>query len=391
MRRCLAGLVLLATLRALAGESASSASPTHPWPLWNGKESSSEYAKRVGLEPTQSIDLGDGVTMEFVLIPAGQFIMGTPEPAPVDEVLFKKQIVIGQALFAASVGSLLVMLGVVLIRAIRKRAWPQVSLRRLLVLTVVAGVGLFGGLHWRQNAQTLQTELLESQRAYVRFHEANDDEKPAHRVTLTKPFYMAKYEVTIEQYLQVRPNSIRHQRSLIPHWHASWDDAASYCGELSEKFRKNFRLPTEAEWEFACRAGTTTSYYSGDSVKDWERTTVSHPGFHNARGPYPVGQKEPNSFGLYDMYGNVWEWCSDWYRKDYYASSPSIDPTGPNSGEIRSDYAGPKRVTRGGGDGYEAKDCRSANREGLEQHEDIVPFGFRIVLDVGVPGPSSAP
>ena len=135
----------------------------------------------------------------------------------------------------------------------------------------------------------------------------------------------------------------------------SWNDAVAFCKWLSRKEGKTYRLPTEAEWEYACRAGTTTRYYSGDdpetlakvgnvadaAVKakfpDWKFTIKANDGYVFTA---PVGKFKPNAFGLYDMHGNAWQWCADWYGPEYYAKSLADDPTGPASGN--------GRVLRGG-------------------------------------------
>ena len=133
----------------------------------------------------------------------------------------------------------------------------------------------------------------------------------------------------------------------------SWTDAAEFCRLMSEKTRREVRLPTEAEWEYACRAGTTTDWSHGsDSANFGEWAWYNG----NAGGQtHPVGQKKPNAWGLCDMHGNVYEWVSDWYDAGYHASSPGKDPTGPT--------AGARRLVRGGG-WYDASyPCRSAIRD----------------------------
>ena len=130
-----------------------------------------------------------------------------------------------------------------------------------------------------------------------------------------------------------------------------------------------FRLPTEAQWEYACRAGSTTKYCFGD-----DETTLGDYAWYSANSDsktHPVGQKKPNAWGLYDMHGNVWEWCQDWYDSGYYAKSPEDDPTGPATG--------PCRVIRGGGWGSGvAGGCRSAGRRYTGPGHRSEDLGFRV-------------
>ena len=136
------------------------------------------------------------------------------------------------------------------------------------------------------------------------------------------------------------------------------------------------RLPTEAEWEHACRAGTRTAYYSGDTEADLGRAAWYEG--NSKETTHPVGQKEPNRFGLYDMHGNVWQWCQDWYAEDYYAKSKAEDPEGPAQGAFR--------VLRGGSWYFDPWVCRSASR--LRYGPDIrvyyFGFGFRVVVGVAL-------
>ena len=166
----------------------------------------------------------------------------------------------------------------------------------------------------------------------------------------------------------------------------SWYDAMAFCKWLSRKEGKTYRLPTEAEWEYACRAGTTTRYYSGDdpetlakvgNVADatakakfsqWALTIKANDGYVFTA---PVGQFKPNAFGLYDMHGNAWQWCSDWYGKDYYAASPADDPTGPGTGELR--------ILRGGSWDAKPYEPQSAKRGGWQPVVRGLNAGFRVV------------
>src|SRR5471030_2866942 len=163
------------------------------YPLWDGQESVAEYAKKVNLPTTQTLELGNGVKLELVLIPAGKFIMGTPEPKEPTE-----SVAIGQGILYFSAACVLGLLAVVLFRALRKRQRPKFSLRFLLILTLLASIGVYGGVRWHKTELAWQ----EYKAAKARDDAANPAEKPGHPVTLTRPFYLGKYDVTQEQYLQ---------------------------------------------------------------------------------------------------------------------------------------------------------------------------------------------
>jgi formylglycine-generating enzyme required for sulfatase activity len=359
----------VALLLALAAGLAGASEP--PYPLWDGQEKAAVYALRNGLAPTQTVDLGGGVTMELVLIPAGKFIMGTPEPVEPDEFAMGKEIVLGKAVLAASIGTLLVMIAVIIIRAVRERHPPQYSLRRFIVMIFVMGCGVMGGMHWYTYADKLAKEKAEYPAAEARYQEAEDWEKPAHEVTIGKPFYMGKFEVTQEQYQQVMgANPSRFKGAKLPVEMVSWDDAREFCNRASAKCGLTLRLPSEAEWEYACRAGTRTNYHSGDTAADLARAAWYDK---NSGGTtHPVGQKEANVFGLHDMHGNVWEWCEDDWHENYQS--------GPTDGqawvETPRQYG---RVLRGGDWGIRPGHCRSADRirdppDGRSDH-----YGFRVV------------
>ena len=157
----------------------------------------------------------------------------------------------------------------------------------------------------------------------------------------------------------------------------NWDEAIAFCNKLSEMPEEKtvghrYRLPTEAEWELACRAGTTSARYFGESASGLTKYAWFE-GNSNAQH-HPVGTKQPNHYGLFDMHGNVYEWCSDWYGD--YNTSESLDPIGPGSGRGLSD-----RVLRGGGFGNKDKDIRSAVRGWAPPSHRSAEFGFRVVLE----------
>ena len=268
-----------------------------------------------------------------------------------------------------------------------------------------------------------------------------DGEQPRHRVRITQPFYMGAYEVTLGQFLTFyhaakyktecerdgepswgydSKGSLIESRNFRP-WHTgwkqtndhpvvyvTWNDCVAFCRWLSKKEGKSYRLPTEAEWEYASRAGTNTRYNCGNNpeslvrvgnVADQDCNVAWGPGrnaiivvwdegkkedtkipfpYLSGRDGYgftaPVGKFRPNAFGLYDMHGNVWEWCSDWYDEGYYARSPTDDPKGPS--------AGSSRVARGGGWRDTPVGGRCADRACVEPGLRHYGFGFRVVCVV---------
>jgi formylglycine-generating enzyme required for sulfatase activity len=295
------------------------------------------------------IDLGGGLKLQMVLVPAGEFKMGSGESAEATAAFFNKTY--GENLFKA--------------------------------------------------------DLFEN-------------EHPQHRVRITKPFYLGAYHVTRGQFRQFvadagyktdaekgkKPgargwdpdkkgivfnekyswqNAGFEQSDEHPVVNVSWNDAMAFCKWLSRKEGRTYRLPTEAEWEYACRAGTTTRYYSGDdpetlvevgnvadaTVKakfpDLKYTIKASDGYVFTA---PVGKFKPNSFGLYDMHGNAWQWCADWSGPKYYAKSPTDDPTGPDSGDVR--------VLRGGSWNVWPGHARSATRNRYAPGDRASSTGFRV-------------
>ena len=215
--------------------------------------------------------------------------------------------------------------------------------------------------------------------------EYGEADETLHRVRITQPFYLGACEVTQSQYAAVMGAEPWKGKKYGP-WvfvkegpnhaatHVSRDDAEAFCRRLSKKERRVYRLPTEAEWEYSCRAGTTTAFQCGENESSlaeygWYRENTYDVG---ERYAHQVGQKEPNAWGLYDMHGNVWEWCTDWFSYDYYDVSPVDDPPGPASGT--------SRVARGGSWGCDAFRCRSAYRSLLHADTRYDFVGFRVAL-----------
>jgi len=219
-------------------------------------------------------------------------------------------------------------------------------------------------------------------------NDGDGNEKPVHQVTVSS-FYIGKCEVTQKEWYEIMGfNPSNFKGDNLPVEQVSWYDALEYCNKRSQKegltpaytinsnnvmWNRNangYRLPTEAEWEYACRAGTTSRYNTGESIND-------NTGWYSANSgskTHPVGQKSANAWGLYDMHGNVYEWCWDWYDSRYYSSSPLNDPQGASSGSYR--------ISRGGSWSSSAVFVRSAYRFNFLNGDPYVRYsylGFRIV------------
>jgi len=197
-------------------------------------------------------------------------------------------------------------------------------------------------------------------------------EKPQHRVRITKPFYLGKFLVTQEQWEAVmggNPSDLKGPKKPVEM--VNWEDCQKFLKRLNDKVRgERFQLPTEAQWEYACRAGSKTRYCFGDDEKQ-----LGEYGWYEKNSgntTHPVGEKKPNGWGLYDMHGNVWEWCQDWYGDGYYATSPTDDPMGAATGS--------HRVVRGGWWFDPAGLCRSAFRGLSESGRRFEDLGLRVSL-----------
>jgi formylglycine-generating enzyme required for sulfatase activity len=214
--------------------------------------------------------------------------------------------------------------------------------------------------------------------------ERGADEGPQTRVTLSRGFYLGRYEVTQGEYLSVigsNPSFFTGDTNR-PVEQVTWTDANNYCTQLTTRERMAgrlpagwaYRLPTEAEWEYASRAGSTNRFSYGDDPGNTQLGNYAWYAANSGDASHTVGGKLPNRWGLYDMSGNVWEWCSDWYGG--YPGGSVIDPRGSVSGSAR--------VIRGGGWHYGAGYCRSATRSGNGYPEGrYYGLGFRVVLAPG--------
>lgn len=286
MRRSIMVLASLASVALLSGCAANAQLASGSLPMRVGAGGEDAGAVAVGTNKTLTLDLGDGVKLEMVYVPAGEFMMGSPE---------------------SEVG--------------------------------------------------------------------RDSNETQHRVTLSKAFWMGKYEVTQEQWERVmRNNPSKYKGARNPVERVSWDDCQEFIKKLNGMVSGGgFRLPTEAEWEYACRAGTKTAFYNGEELDlNRECPKLGEIAWYCGikRAPTnPVGQMKANAWGLCDMIGNVWEWCQDWHGD--YPASAVVDPAGPVSGK--------GRVLRGNCSNDTAMRCRSAMRYANSPDARWEVFGLRLM------------
>ena len=207
------------------------------------------------------------------------------------------------------------------------------------------------------------------------FGDGQADEKPVHTVCVDD-YYIGKYEVTQGQWQSVmgnNPSYFKNCGEKCPVEQVSWNDIQEFIKKLNAKTGKKYRLPTEAEWEYAARSGGKKEKYAGTS-SDVELGKYAWYSANSGGSTHPSGQKQPNSLGLYDMTGNVWEWCQDWYGEKYYSQSPRKNPSGPLSGT--------RRVLRGGAWIFEPAGIRAATRYGLTPASRSDLYGFRLSISV---------
>ena len=292
-----------------------------PFTPEEAKQHQKAWADHLGVP----VEFSNGIGMKMVLIPPGEFMMGSTEEE-IEEV------------------------------------FKEVEKGRRLVEEALKG--------------RLHDKLAEIIRS----------EGPQHKVRITEPIYLAAHEVTVGQFKAFVEsagyktdaetggkggswkNPVYEQTNQHPVVNVSWNDAVAFCEWLKEKEGKAYRLPSEAQWEYACRSGSTTRWFFGDNETELNEYGWCGEGIRYKERKV-VGQKLPNGFGVFDMYGNVSEWCSDWLSTDYYNSSPVVEPTGPSSGLYR--------VTRGGSVEAQPWGVRSAFRNGDLPSICFYSIGFR--------------
>ncbi len=227
-----------------------------------------------------------------------------------------------------------------------------------------------------ENIYTPDNFIFISPGEFIMGSQERAEESPPHKVTIDYPFLIGKYQVTFEEYDlycvatgKEKPKDEDYARGMHPVIHVSWEDATSYCEWMSQKEGKAYRLPTEAEWEYVCRANTATRWSFGDN----EHNLAEYAWYYeNSQDKtHPVGSKKANPWGLYDMHGNVWEWCEDWYDETYAHAS--------NYGSANRIGRKSKKVVRGGSWADIAIGTRSTHRSNANIDGRYYGIGFRLV------------
>lgn len=200
-------------------------------------------------------------------------------------------------------------------------------------------------------------------------------ETPVHEARISKNFFVSKFLITQEQYeavIDVNPAKFRHEKNL-PVENVNWSEAKKFCQKLTGVSGKFVRLPSETEWEYFCRAGSTTEYFFGDD----EKLLTEYAWFelNSDEKTHPVGLKKPNNWGLFDIVGNVWEWCEDVWKNDY-----NDFPT-DGSANVHNIEKQHRRATRGGSFAMNAFRCRSSYRSFDWNDTAIEKLGFRIIME----------
>lgn len=255
-----------------------------------------------------------------------------------------------------------------------------------LAIGLVSGPALADGLPRETNALGMQFVRIAAG-TFTMGSGKDFNDGPPHEVTLSRDFWLGVHEVTQDQFEAVmgfNPSWLAYKAGDRPVDSVSWFDAVRFCELLSDREDRTCRLPTEAEWEYACRAGTTTTWFFGD-----DRAPLTEYAWtpDNCGAPMPVGSLAPNPWGLHDILGNVYEWTADWYHNDYYARSPARDPTGPEKSSNKLGTGG--KVARGGcWLGPVGMNCLRTDRYSSTARNCWTPYarhraiGFRVVMEV---------
>jgi formylglycine-generating enzyme required for sulfatase activity len=231
-----------------------------------------------------------------------------------------------------------------------------------------------------------------------RSEDERNDKEERHEISITKAFYLGVYEIKQSEYDLVAKGGSVFKGDDNPVENVEWINAKSFCEKLSnlpkeKKAGRKYRLPTEAEWEYASRAGTSTAFHFGESLSsDQANFNGKYPSGDGKQGQYlrktaPVGSYKPNAFGLYDMHGNVAEWCADWYDPEYYFDSPDEDPLGPPFGVVDTGFSNNGNenffvIVRGGCWADDGRACRSAYRFRAQPKTAYRLIGFRVACDI---------
>lgn len=230
------------------------------------------------------------------------------------------------------------------------------------------------GQFWMGTSDEARASIM-AEKSWTRFNEC---ERPAHRVTIARPFLISKYEVTQKQWKKVlEKNPSAFKGDDLPVDSVSWNDIQRFLKKLQETTGRKYRLPTEAEWEYACRAGGTNRFALGEGKAPVTSANLGEYAWFRSNSDnrtHPVGQKKPNAWGLCDMFGNVWEWCEDWYAEDFYSQSEGSNP-------VNKDVSS-ERVLRGGSWFLDGAWVRPACRSGNWPDFRSQYAGFRLALDL---------
>lgn len=405
MRPLFAVVVLLAAAGSLLGQTTQPVATQPTYPLWDGKETVADYAKRAGIKDGGSLF---GQTAKPAVSQPASVPASGPTASPA-EVYTAWPFDANEA--ARRQDETAKALGVPKELVLKLDA--NVSMKLVLI---PAGKFVMGSSDEEQVRLRNEADAAGSRAGNWFKHEG-----PLHEVTISKPFYMGVYHVIRGQFTAFTCDSCYRTEDEGWGWAiaidgngveglvggASWkkpgfeqtdehpvvcvsrNDAVAFCKWLSKKTGKTVTLPTEARWEYACRAGTTTAYQWGDNPdegKGWcnaadqsytKRFTHSKLPFSWDDGYFftsPVGKFKPNAFGLYDMHGNAIQWCSDFYDANYYTNEKSVDPQGPRSGLYY--------VLRGGSWSGIPRYCRSANRTRSSPQGGSCVVGFRVVVEI---------